>query len=115
MAVTLEQMQEVVGHRFPGGTYTIESWENVLLSDVTGVEPLPDGIAHPAFLFHAPLAGVGVRVSGHLRPLPRRVGGSGAGGRVPLDLHAAVAGRRDLPDVGRVHGRRAQGGPPRRA
>jgi hypothetical protein len=63
MAVTLEQMREVVGHQFPGGTYTIESWENVLLSNVTGVEPLPDGIAHPAFLFHAPLAGVGVRVA----------------------------------------------------
>jgi hypothetical protein len=56
-------MREVVGHQFPGGTYTIESWENVLLSNVTGVEPLPDGIAHPAFLFHAPLAGVGVRVA----------------------------------------------------
>ena len=62
MTVTLEQMQEIVGHRFPGGTYTIESWENVLLSDVTGVVPLPGGIAHPAFLFHAPLVGVGVRV-----------------------------------------------------
>ena len=79
-------MQEVVGHRFPGGTYTIESWENVLLSDVTGVAPLPDGIAHPAFLFHAPLAGVGVRVRGHLRALPRRVGGGGA-------RRASTAGR----------------------
>jgi hypothetical protein len=63
MPVTLEQMQEVVGHRFPGGTYTIENWENVLMSDATGVPPLPDGIAHPALLFHVPLAGVGTRVA----------------------------------------------------
>jgi hypothetical protein len=63
IGVTIEQMRDVVGHRFPGGTFTIEPWENVLLSDVMGVEPLPDGIAHPAYLFHAPLAGVGVRVA----------------------------------------------------
>jgi hypothetical protein len=63
IGVTIEQMQGVVGHRFPGGTFTIEPWENVLLSDVMGVQPLPDGIAHPAYLFHAPLAGAGVRVA----------------------------------------------------
>jgi hypothetical protein len=61
--VTLEEMQGLVGRPFPGGTFTIEPWENVLLSDVMGVEPLPDGIAHPAYLFHAPLAGAGVRIS----------------------------------------------------
>jgi len=56
-------MQGLVGRPFPGGTFTIEPWENVLLSDVMGVDPLPDGIAHPAYLFHAPLAGAGVRIS----------------------------------------------------
>lgn len=56
-------MQGLVGRPFPGGTFTIEPWENVLLSDVMGVEPLPDGIAHPAYLFHAPLAGAGMRIS----------------------------------------------------
>src|SRR5207248_2720885 len=63
MVVTPEEMQELVGHRFPGGTFTIEPWENVLLSDVMGIEPLPDGIAHPVYLFHAPLAGVGMRIA----------------------------------------------------
>lgn len=62
MAVTIEEMQSLVGRPFPGGTFTIEPWENVLLSDVMGVEPLPDSIAHPAYLFHAPLAGAGVRI-----------------------------------------------------
>ena len=56
-------MQGLVGRPFPGGTFTIEPWENVLLSDVMGVDPLPDGIAHPVYLFHAPLAGAGVRIS----------------------------------------------------
>lgn len=60
--MTLQEMQGIVGRAFPGGTFTIEPWENVLLSDVMGVPPLPDGIAHPAYLFHAPLAGAGVRV-----------------------------------------------------
>lgn len=55
-------MQSLVGRPFPGGTFTIEPWENVLLSDVMGVEPLPDSIAHPAYLFHAPLAGAGMRI-----------------------------------------------------
>lgn len=63
IGVTIEEMQGLVGHSFPGGTFTIEPWENVLLSDVMGVPPLPDSIAHPAYLFHAPLAGSGVRIS----------------------------------------------------
>mgnify|MGYP002382121274 CR=1 FL=1 len=45
------------------GTFTIEPWENVLLSDVMCVEPLPGDVAHPAYLFHAPLAGVGMRIA----------------------------------------------------
>jgi len=27
-----------------------------------GVDPLPDGLAHPAFLFHLPLKGVGLTI-----------------------------------------------------
>ena len=60
--MTIEEMQGLVGRPFPGGTFTIEPWENVLLSDVMGVAPLPDGIAHPAYLFHAPLTGAGMRI-----------------------------------------------------
>jgi hypothetical protein len=63
IGVTIEEMQGVVGHAFPGGTFTIEPWENVLLCDVMGIAPLPDSIAHPAYLFHATLAGAGVRVA----------------------------------------------------
>jgi hypothetical protein len=57
------EMQALVGHRFPGGSYCIEHWENFLLSDATGVEPLPDGLAHPAHLFHVAINGVGTSIT----------------------------------------------------
>jgi hypothetical protein len=63
VSVTIEEMRELVGVRFPGGTFTIESWENALLCEVMECEPLPDGLAHPVYLFHAPLAGVGFTYS----------------------------------------------------
>lgn len=56
-------MQRLVGHRFPGGRYRIEHWENFLLSEATGVEPLPDGLAHPTHLFHVPINGVGTSIT----------------------------------------------------
>jgi hypothetical protein len=63
MTVTLEEMLDLVGFELPGGSFTIEPWENVLLSDVMCTDPLPGGVAHPAYLFHAPLAGVGMRIA----------------------------------------------------
>ena len=57
------ELRALVGHRFPGGRYTIEHWENFLLSDATGVAPLPDGLAHPAHLFHVAINGVGTSIT----------------------------------------------------
>jgi hypothetical protein len=54
---TEEEMRALVGHRFPGGTYRIEHWENFLLTDCTGAEQLPDGLVHPIALFHVPILG----------------------------------------------------------
>ena len=67
MAVAVEELESLVGTRFPGGTYTIERWENILLSDVMASEPLPDDVAHPAYLFHMPLAGVGMTIADMFR------------------------------------------------
>ena len=58
-----EEMRALVGHRFPGGTYRIEHWENFLLSEATGIGPLPDRLAHPAHLFHVAINGVGTSIS----------------------------------------------------
>jgi hypothetical protein len=58
-----EDMLALVGHRFPGGTYQIEHWENFLLSEATGIAPLPDALAHPVHLFHVPINGVGTSIT----------------------------------------------------
>lgn len=57
------EMRALVGHRFPGGQYRIEHWENFLLSEATGVAPLPDALAHPAHLFHVAINGVGTSIT----------------------------------------------------
>ena len=56
-------MRALVGHRFPGGSYRIEHWENFLLSEATGVPPLPDRLAHPAHLFHVAIQGAGTSIT----------------------------------------------------
>ena len=62
MVVPLEEMRSIIGHRFPGGTYRIEHWENFLMHDVMLVEQSPDKIAHPLYFFHLPIAGLGVTI-----------------------------------------------------
>ena len=53
----------LAGHRFPGGEYTIAHWENFLLTECTGAELMPEGIAHPVALFHVPIAGAGTSIA----------------------------------------------------
>lgn len=53
----LQEIRALVGHQFPGGKYTIAHWENFLLTDCTGADQLPDGMAHPVALFHMPILG----------------------------------------------------------
>ena len=62
MIPAFDDMARLVGHRFPGGDYRIEHWENFLLSDATGVAPPPGDLAHPAHLFHVPIAGAGITI-----------------------------------------------------
>lgn len=56
-------IRALVGHEFPGGTYTIAHWENFLLTECTGAPPLPDGLAHPVSLFHVPILGAGTSIA----------------------------------------------------
>lgn len=53
----------LAGHRFPGGDYTIAHWENFLLTECTGAELLPQGMAHPVALFHVPITGAGTSIA----------------------------------------------------
>lgn len=61
--LTEAQLDALVGHRFAGGRYRIEHWENYLLTDCTGRGPLPDGLVHPIVLFHVPILGVGTSIT----------------------------------------------------
>ena len=55
--VPVEEIEALVGHEFPGGEYTIEHWENFLLTECTGADLLPDAMVHPVALFHVPILG----------------------------------------------------------
>jgi hypothetical protein len=77
-----EAMRALVGHRFPGGAYCIEHWENFLFSEATGVDPLPDRLVHPAHLFHVAINGVGTSITELFR-----LAGSGPGGPVSIDYY----------------------------
>jgi len=63
MTPTADTIRSLVGHRFPGGDYTIEHWENYLLTECTGAGPLPDVLAHPVALFHVPILGAGTSIA----------------------------------------------------
>ncbi len=52
-----DAIRAIVGHRFPGGEYTVAHWENFLLTECTGADLLPDGMVHPVVLFHMPILG----------------------------------------------------------
>jgi hypothetical protein len=63
MSVSEAELQALVGHRFAGGRYRIAHWENFLLTEATGRSPMPDGLAHPAHLFHVPIAAAGTSLA----------------------------------------------------
>ncbi len=55
-------IEALVGHKFPGGNYTVAHWENFLLTECTGAELLPDGMVHPVVMFHMPIAGANTSI-----------------------------------------------------
>ncbi len=61
--MTEDHVRALVGHRFPGGQYRIAHWENWLLTDCTRRVPMPDDLAHPVVLFHAPILGAGTSIA----------------------------------------------------
>jgi hypothetical protein len=80
--ITEGEVRALVGHRFPGGRYCIAHWENWLLTDCTGRPPMPDDLAHPIVLFHAPILGAGTSIAELFR-----LGGAGDAGSVGLESY----------------------------
>jgi hypothetical protein len=56
-------VEAIVGHQFPGGVYTIEHWENFLITECTGSQLMQDGVVHPVALFHVPIIGSGTSIA----------------------------------------------------
>lgn len=60
---TENDITALAGHQFPGGHYTIEHWENFLLTECTGAQLLSNGVVHPVALFHVPILGCGTSIA----------------------------------------------------
>lgn len=58
--VPVEELEALVGHRFPGGTYRVEPYVSWLTNDVVGAPQRNDGVAHPMFCYYGALAGMGI-------------------------------------------------------
>jgi hypothetical protein len=58
-----EEISALLGHRFPGGNYSVQHWENFLLTDCTESEQLPDQLVHPVALFHTGFLGSGTSIA----------------------------------------------------
>lgn len=61
--VPVDEILELKGLKFPGGSMKVEHWENWLLTDCTGSAQLPSNIVHPIALFHIPIQGVGTSIA----------------------------------------------------
>jgi hypothetical protein len=80
--VTLSDLElaALVGRRFRGGTTTVERWENWLLTDCTGREPMADRLLHPVSMFHLPIRAADTSIA----EMFEVVGGDGSPGSITL-------------------------------
>lgn len=88
------ELHDLIGHRFVGGHYRIEHWENWLLTNCTGRDPMPGDLVHPIALFHVPILGVGTSIAelfalGH-------AAGAGSVGLESYDWEYLLALREDV-------------------
>jgi MaoC dehydratase-like protein len=111
--ITLEELQEVVGKPFPGGTYTIEPYRHWLMSDAILDPPRSEGVANPMWVYYTALAGMGISVD----DLFRLVGATADDGPMfgeatmelekPLRVGATYEVSGAITDIQRKEGRKA--------
>jgi hypothetical protein len=56
------ELPDVVGRKFPGGSYTIDPEQNATVCRLLGTTPAPDGTAHPMYAYVATRVGCGFGV-----------------------------------------------------
>jgi acyl dehydratase len=93
--MTEHELAALIGHRFPGGTYRVAHWENWLLTDCTGREPMSHDLVHPIVLFHAPILGAKTSIT-ELFNLGRASGSSGSVGLLGYDWEYRQPIREDI-------------------
>jgi hypothetical protein len=112
--IELEELREVVGKPFPGGTYKIEPYRHWLMADAAlDVPARGEGVANPMWVYYAALAGMGLSVD----DLFRMCGATAADGPMfgettlevvrPLQIGATYDVSGGITDVQRKEGRRA--------
>jgi len=77
---TDDELDALVGRRFPGGSRAVERWENWLLTDCTHRAPMSEGLLHPIVLFHVPIQTAGTSIG----ELFAMFGNDGTAGTVSL-------------------------------
>lgn len=58
--IALAELEALVGHRFPGGTYRVEPYRDWLVRDAVLAEPAAGDVVHPMFCYYGALAGMGI-------------------------------------------------------
>lgn len=110
--IDLDELRtEVVGRAFPEGSFTIPVHEAWLTADAVASPPLPDGVAHPMYVYYAALCGMGI----DLDTLFDWVGSSAEDGPMfgearidqhrPLRVGETLAVHGEITDVDRKSGR----------
>jgi hypothetical protein len=62
VTIAVEELTELVGKPFPGGSYTIEPYRHWLMQDAVGGPATRSGVASPMEVYYGALAGMGLSV-----------------------------------------------------
>lgn len=109
----LQELEALVGRRFPGGTYHIEPYEHWLRADAMLSPELPAGVAHPMYVYFAALGAMGMSLDELFAMVEATAdsgvmfGEAGIEQRRPLAVGASYPVDGEIVDVRRKSGKRA--------
>ena len=58
----LDELQDLPGRRFPGGSFVISADEDLLMREVVGASPRQGDVAHPIWMFAGPQRAIGITI-----------------------------------------------------
>lgn len=108
----MSDYRHLIGHRFPGGTYTLPTYLAWLWADAALTEPDPE-VAHPSLGYYVAMQGLGVSIQDIFDLLDADTDSGVVFGETDLEFHdvvrpgATYAVDAEIADVERKSGRRA--------